>query len=108
MDVFIRSAFKECWLPRLGPNLFESVNQRGAFFRGQNPHLLKRPRESLRSPAIAIEQPLIEIERSGKPLEDLRRSSLESPAPKFHDRGARTRACRVRTPANTSKRRKSK
>src|SRR5436305_1095887 len=86
MNVLIGSALKEGGTGRLASNRVERVHDLRPLLRAQNAHPFQRPCERLRSPNIRIDQPPVEVQRSGEALEDLGRPRLEAPAPEFHFR----------------------
>ena len=54
-----------------------------ALVGGQDAHALQRPRERLRAADIGIDQPPVEMQRSGEALEDFRRSASNRPPQSF-------------------------
>src|SRR5579862_4980459 len=86
MNVFVGCARVELGCFRGTTEFVESRHQLRPLRRRQDPDAFERPRESLRALNIRVNQPPVEIERSGEALENFRRPFLESPAPEFHFR----------------------
>ena len=80
VDVLVVSAVEDVRVP---PDLLERLDDALALGGGENAHPFERARERLRAGDVGIEQPPVEMERTGEALENLRGSALETPAPEF-------------------------
>ena len=84
MDVLVGSALVKRRLRCLRADGIEGGDDPRALVGGEDADPLQRPREGLRAANIGIDQPPVEIERTGKTLEDFRRPGLKPPAPELH------------------------
>ena len=84
VDIFVGCPGEELRLASLVADRVESGYELRPFRRRQDADAFERPRERLRAADVRVDQPPVEVERTGKPLEDFRGTFLEPAAPELH------------------------
>ena len=84
VDIFVSRAREKLGAACLVPDRVEPCYELRSLRGREDTHTFKTPRERLRAANVRVDQPLVKMERTGKPLEHLRGTLLEPAAPKFH------------------------